>query len=285
MRSPAQVRSLPISLGASLALVASAGCRSDDPSSTPTETPAPEAAAAPSGPPPQVVAPDEASSASEITQAVAKCLGWTLEQPRCLAGSDVVTFGLSEAVGNPALGRSAAASRARAELAEQLGRRTPTVRLRGSRVPRVIPCGDRYLALAVLRAELEAEPCPSGFATLAPEADSEAGAAPDAPDTPDAPACPAWVYGFGEATERGYLGVGAATGLSSEALEQQTARHRAVNNAISVHETELRGGRAMLLGKRTPSRVLSARSAQCRGVTFVEVEVELVDDAPSEAAP
>jgi hypothetical protein len=264
-----------------VALILAPACRSDESSAPKRASPDEAAEPAEAAPPPtQVVEPDGASSSREILTAVRTCLGWSLEDPLCKSGSDIVTFGLSEAIENPSLGRAAAASRARAELAERLGRRTPTVRLRGSRVPRVIPCGDRYLALAVLRADLEAEACPSGFATLAPPS-------ADAATEGDAATCASWVHGFGESTERGYLGVGAATGLSSEQLEEQTARHRAVNNALSVHETELRGGRAMQLGSKTPAKVVSLRTTQCRGVTFAEVEVELTGEAapPSAASP
>lgn len=236
-------------------LVGAFACRSESPD-------APEAPSeADQGPPRQVVRPPVPATSEATLEAVRACLGWELAAPVCRSGSDVVAFGLGEAIDNPSLSRMSAAARARAELARQLGHATPTVRLRGSRVPRVLSCEGRSLGIAVLRGEVGAEPCPASLGSLA--------------SSPEGDPCPPWIRGFGEETERGYLGVGAASGLSNPALAEQTARHRAVSNALSVRETRLKGDALLRVGPRPPTRLLSTRSARCDDTTFVEVEVQV----------
>jgi len=234
-----------------------AGCRQESPPerdegrATPDEEPSP---------PTQNVRPNPVAASGEAVEAIERCIGWALTEPVCRSGSDLVAFGLGEAIDSAGLARRSAASRARMELAEQLGRKTSMIRLRGTRVPRIVPCGDRQLAVAVMRAQIEAEPCPSGLAQLG---------------RPDAePECPEWTRGFGEATGRSFLGVGAVSQVPNEALARQTARHRAINNALSVRETVLRGGAPVRAATQASAKLSSARSVRCGGTTFVEVEVE-----------
>ncbi len=219
-----------------------------------------------SKPPTQTVEPKTVSSSDETTKAAAECLGWKLTSPVCRAGQNLVVLGLGQPSRNVSLSRDSAATRARLELGQRVGRQQPSLRIRSSRVPRVVPCGqDRHIALAVIRAPVDVEACPASIRSV--------GAASEA--------CPSWTLTHGEETERGFIGVGVVDDMANEQLALQTARHRAINNALSVDEVEIRSGATVARPRVKVPVILEQSVARCGEATYSMVEIETPTGEPT----